>query len=94
MGWVSKLLVLIQYDISVWSKSAHWRVAYPVAFYTRRTTIIFGISGYLNLVTLYCHAIFLGTEGLEEGCVKIMQIVSYLELIVDNMFIFIHKGGI
>ena len=25
---------------------------------------------------------------------KIMQIVSCLELIVDNLFIFIHKGGI
>ena len=25
---------------------------------------------------------------------KMMQIVSCLELIVDNLFIFIHKGGI
>ena len=93
-AWLGELLVFIQYDISVWCKSAHWRVAYPVAFYTRRTTIIFGISGYLKLVPLYCHAIFCGTEGLEKGCVKIMQIVSNLELIVDNLFIFIHKGGI
>ena len=43
--------------------------------------------------TLYCHAIFWGTAGLGEGCVKIMQIVSYLELMA-NLFIFIHNGGI
>ena len=42
--------------------------------------------------TLYCHAIFWGTEGLGEGCVKIMQIVSGLELMA-NLFIFIHNGG-
>ena len=53
----------------------------------------FGISGYVKLVTLYCHAIFWGTERLREGCVKIMQIVSCLELMA-NFFIFIHNGGI
>ena len=42
---------------------------------------------------LYYHAIFWGTEGLGEGCVKIMQIVSCLELMA-NLFIFIHNGGI
>ena len=42
---------------------------------------------------LYCYAIFWGTEGLGEGCVKIMQIVSCLELMA-NLFIFIHNGGI
>ena len=82
-AWLSKLLVFIQYDISVWCKSAQWRVAYPVAFYTRRTTIIFGISGYLKSVTLYCHAIFWGTEGLGKRCVKIMQIVACLELMAN-----------
>ena len=34
-----------------------------------------------------------GTEGLGEGCVEIMQIVSCLELMA-NLFIFIHNGGI
>ena len=74
-------------------KFAQWRVADPVAFYTRRTTIIFGISGYVKFVTLYYHAIFWETEGFGEGCVKIMQIVSCLEL-MTNLFIFIHNGGI
>ena len=64
-----------------------------VAFYARRRTTIFGISGYVKLVTLYCHAIFWGTEGLAEGCVKIMQIVSCSELMA-NLFIFIDNGGI
>ena len=72
----SKLLGFIQYNISVLCKLAQWRVADPVAFYTRRATIISGISGYVKLVTLYCHAIFWATEGFGEGCVKIMQIVS------------------
>ena len=88
-----KLLGFIQYNIYVSCKSAQWRVADPVAFYTRRTRIIFGISDYIKLVTLYCHAIFWETEGLGEGCVKIMQIVSFLELMA-NLFIFIHNGGI
>ena len=57
---------------------------------TRRTTTIFGISSY---VTLYCHAIFWGTEGLGEGYVEIMQIVSCFELMA-NVFILIHNGGI
>ena len=56
-------------------------------------TTIFGISGYVKLVTLYFHATFWGTEGLGEGCVEIMQIVSCLELMA-NLFIFIHNGGI
>ena len=86
-AWLSKLLVFIQYDISVWCKSAQWRVAYPVAFYTRRTTTIFGISGYLKLVPLYCHAIFWGTEGLEEGCVKILLIVSCLKWLTCQNYI-------
>ena len=73
-------------------KLAQWRVADPVAFYTRTTTIIFVISGYVKLVTLYCHAIFWETEGLGKGCVKIMQIVPCLEL-MTNLFIFIHNGG-
>ena len=47
-------------------------------------------SSYVKLVTLYCHAIFWGTEGLREGCVEIMQIVSCLELMAD-LFIFIHN---
>ena len=81
------------YGISVSCKLAQWRVADPVAFYTSRMTVIFGISGYVKLVTLYCHAIFWGTEGLGEGCVEIMQIVSCLELMA-NLFIFIHNGGI
>ena len=34
-----------------------------------------------------------GTEGLGEGCVEIMQIVSCLELMA-NLFIFIHNVGI
>ena len=84
----SILLVFIQYNISVLCKSAQ-----SVAFYARRTTTIFGISGYVKLVTLYCHAIFWGTEGLGEGYVEIMQIVSCLELMA-NLFIFIHNGGI
>ena len=45
------------------------------------------------IVTLCCHAIFWGTEGLGEGGVEIMQIVSGLELMA-NLFIFIHNGGI
>ena len=53
----------------------------------------FVISGYVKLVTLYCHAIFWVTQGLGEGCVEIMQIVSCLELMA-NLFIFIHNGGI
>ena len=89
----SKPLGFIQYNISVQCKLAQWRVADPVAFYTRRTTIIFGISGYIKLVTLYRHAIFGETEGFGEGCVKIMQIVSCLEL-MTNLFIFIHNNGI
>ena len=44
-------------------------------------------------MTLYCHAIFWGTEGLGEGYVEIMQIVSCLELMA-NLSIFIHSGGI
>ena len=52
----------------------------------------FVISGYVKLVTLYCHAIFWETEGLGEGCVKIMQIVPCLEL-MTNLFLFIHNGG-
>lgn len=78
----------MQYNISVYCKSAQ-----SVAFYAPRRTTIFGISGYVNLVTLYCHAIFLGTEGFGEWCVEIMQIVSCLELMA-NLFIFIHNGGI
>ena len=67
----------------------------PISFlmvrplYTRRTTINFEISGYIK----YCNAIFWETEGLGEECVKTMQIVSCLELMV-NLFIFIHNGGI
>ena len=83
----SKPLGFIQYDISVYCKLAQWRVTDPVAFYTRRTTIIFGISSYVKLVTLYCQAIFWETEGFGERCVKIMQIVSCLELMI-NLFIF------
>ena len=49
---------------------------------------MFGISGYVKLVTLYCHAIFWGTEGLGEGCVEIMQIVSCLEWLTC-LFLFI-----
>ena len=64
-----------------------------LAFYARRRTTIFGFSGYVKLVTLYCHAIVWGTEGLGEGCVEIMRIVSCLELMA-NLFIFIHNGGI
>ena len=45
----------------------------------RRTTIIFGISGWVKLVTLYCHTIFWGAEGLAKGCAKITLIVSCLE---------------
>ena len=68
---------------------AQWRVADPVAFYTCRETIIFGISDSVKLVTLYCHAIFWETEGFGEGCVKIMQIVSCLELMTTCLFLFI-----
>ena len=89
----STLLGFIQYNISVYCKLAQWRVADPVAFHTRRTTNIFGISGYVKLVTLYCHAIFWETEGFGEGCVKIKQIVSCLES-MTNLFICIHNGGI
>ena len=89
----SKLLGFIQYNISVQCKLAQWRVADPVAFYTRRATIISGISGYVKLVTLYCHAIFWETEGFGEGCVKIIQIVSCLKF-MTNLFILIHNGGI
>ena len=46
---------------------------------TRRTTIIFGISGQVKLVTLYCHTLFWGAEGLGKGCLKITLIVSCLE---------------
>ena len=52
-------------------------VCFSVSFYARRRTTISGIPGYVKLVTLYCHAIFWGTEGLGEGCVEIMQIVSF-----------------
>ena len=89
----SKLLVFFQYNISAqWrvadptmhrNRIAHTTWADPVAFYTRRTTVSFGISGYVELVTLYCHAIFWGREGLGEGCVETMQIVSCLKLIVS-----------
>ena len=59
-------------------------------FYTHRMTIIFGISGYVTLVTLYCYAIFGGTEGLGKGCMKIMQIFFCLELIwLTCLFLFI-----
>ena len=68
---------------------AQWRVPDPVAFYTCRETIIFGISDYVKLVTLYCHAIFWETEGFGEGCVKIMQIVSCLEFMTTCLFLFI-----
>ena len=66
----STLLGFIQYNISVYCKLAQWRVADPVAFHTRRTTNIFGISGYVKLVTLYCHAIFWEKElrgGVSEN---------------------------
>ena len=48
-----------------------------------RRTIIFGISGSVKLVTLS-----LGAEGLGEGCVKIMLIVSCLEWLTC-LFLFI-----
>ena len=82
-------------NVSVKCKSGQWRVADQVSFYTRRTTTIFGISGHIKLVTLYCHAIFWGTEGLGEGCVKVMQVVSFLQLMANLfIFFFFHNGGI
>ena len=69
------------------------RLRAPQDYKVATLGIVFGISGYIKLVTLYCHAIFWGTEGLGEGCMKIMQIVSCLELMA-NLFIFIHNGEI
>ena len=49
---------------------------------TRRTTIIFGISGLAKLVMLCCRTIFFfgeGAEALGEGCVKIKRIVPCLD---------------
>ena len=46
---------------------------------TRRMTIIFAVSGLVKIFALYCYTIFWGAEGLREGCVKIMLIVSCLE---------------
>ena len=46
-------------------------------------TIIFGISGQIKSVTLYCHTIFWRVEGLGEGCVNITLIVSCLEWITS-----------
>ena len=40
-------------------------------------------------MTLYCHAIFKGAEGLGEGCVKIMLIVRLADSLIFN-----HNGGI
>ena len=85
-AYFSKPLSFIQYDISVYCKLAQWRVTDPLTFYTRRTTIIFGISSYVKLVTLYCQAIFWETEGFGERCVKIMQLVSWLELMINLYF--------
>ena len=91
-SWLS-VLVNFWFSYSTIFLSAQWRLADPVAFYTRRTTISFGISGYVELVTLYYQAIFWGTEGLGEGCVEIIQIVSCLKLMA-NLLLFIHNGGI
>ena len=55
---------------------------------TRRMTIIFGISGWVKIVAIYCHAIFWGTQELREGWVKIMLIVSCLEWLT-YLFLFI-----
>ena len=66
---------------------------YNIIFLSSVNQPSFVISGYVKLVTLYCHAIFWETEGLGEGCVKTMQIVSCSELMA-NLFIFIHNGGI
>ena len=55
---------------------------------TRRMTIIFGISGWVKIVAIYCHAIFWGAQELREGWVKIMLIVSCLEWLT-YLFLFI-----
>ena len=49
---------------------------------------MFGISGYLALVTLYCHTLFWGTEGWGE------YNVYCFPLGMANLLTFIHNGGI
>ena len=69
-SWLSILVNLwISYNTIFLSngKLAQWRVADPVSFYTRRTTIVFGISGYVKLGTLYCHAMFWETGSFSRG---------------------------
>ena len=46
---------------------------------TRRKRIIFGISGEVKSVMLYCQTLLWGAEGLWEGFMKIALIVSSLE---------------
>ena len=41
---------------------------------------------------LYCHTLFLGTEGLGEGCVKIMLIVSWHLEWLTCLLLFIMVG--
>ena len=51
---------------------------------------MFGISGYLALVTLYCHTLFWGTEGWGGGEYN----VYCFPLGMANLLTFIHNGGI
>ena len=92
-GLFSKLLGFIQYNVSVQCNQPSGEQLTLSHFILVERQIIFGISGYVKLVTLHCHAIFWEIGGLGEGCVKIMKIVSCLEL-MTNLFIFIHNGGI
>ena len=41
---------------------------------------------------LYCHTLFLGTEGLGDGCVKIMLIVSWHLEWLTCLLLFIMVG--
>ena len=62
----------------------------------RRMTIIFGISSYVKLVTLYCHTNFFGRGGRGRGIggrVRENSANRFL-LRMANWLIFIHNGGI
>lgn len=75
------------------------RGAYPVTLYKRRTTIIFGISGLVQIRhIILSYYTFGGGRGIRgEGCVlemsqlKIMKVVSLI-FHMPNLPIFIHTG--
>ena len=62
-----KLLGFIQNNISVSCKSAQWRVADPVTFYTRRTTIIFGNFRLHQISHVILSRYILGDRGIGGG---------------------------